>query len=536
MELSLLAKARQKYQLQLPTLLQELDQIAFSKKPMQTPDSVKEYFPNTKGYPLLKGEKRGEKRRGRALKVGVVLSGGQASGGHNVIIGLFEALKQIHPESVLLGFLEGPSGIIEGRFKLLERKELDNYRNSGGFDLIGSGRTKIESPEQLQKAKEVMQKERIDALVIIGGDDSNTNAAVLAEYFLASGCKTQVIGVPKTIDGDLQNGYVEISFGFDTACKVYAEMIGNIARDAISAKKYTHFIKLMGRSASHIALECALQTQPNLTLIAEEVALEKKTLQQIGEEIADLVVERYRQKKAYSVIILPEGLIEALEEMKHLFLELNSWLAQEECKNLGFEKLLQKAQQGLQEQSLKTLAFLPQEIQKQVLSDRDPHGNVQVTHIQTEKLLIEVVDRILKERNFQGKFSPVSHFFGYEGRAAFPSNFDASYCFALGFAAAALIQEGVTGYMACVTHLKKAPELWEVYGLALTSLMHLEMRKGKQKPVIAKALVDLSGKPFQFFKKHRDSWKLEDSYRFPGPMQFFGEKTLTDQGPKILSC
>lgn len=530
-----LLKARQKYPLRLPKILQELDSLTFTKESIQNTkeQELKALFPHVIGQPLLKAEKTMGKK-GHSFIVGVVLSGGQAAGGHNVIAGLFDALKQIHPGSTLLGFLNGPSGIIEGKFKNLEHKELENFRNTGGFDLIGSGRTKIETPEQLQKSLEVMKTHKIDALVVIGGDDSNTNACVLAEYFLQSGCKTQVIGVPKTIDGDLQNHFVEISFGFDTACKTYSEMIGNIARDALSAKKYTHFIKLMGRSASHIALECALQTHPNLTLIAEEIAQEKKSLQQIGEEIADLIIKRAEMGKNYGVILIPEGLIEAIEEMNKLFSELNGLLVRDDFKNLSAKDSSLKMQTTLKDEILKTFLFLPEEIRLQIVSDRDPHGNVQVAHINTEKLLVEIVSKILKQRNFQGNFSPVNHFFGYEGRAGFPSNFDATYCYALGFTAAALIQEGVTGYMACVTHLKKEPEEWDVYGLPLVSLMHMEMRKGKQKPVIAKALVDLKGKPFQFFKAHREQWMYQDEYDFPGPMQFFGEPALTDSIPKIV--
>lgn len=534
MVLSPLLKARQKYQLRLPQILQELDSLMFSKGLSTEKSEIQALFPHMVGYPLLKGEKSA-RRKSHPFTVGVVLSGGQAAGGHNVIVGLFDALKQIHPESSLLGFLNGPSGIIEGKFKNLERKELENFRNAGGFDLIGSGRTKIETPEQLQKSLEVVKTHKIDAVVVIGGDDSNTNAALLAEYFLKNGCKTQVIGVPKTIDGDLQNNFVDISFGFDTACKTYSEMIGNIARDALSAKKYTHFIKLMGRSASHIALECALQTQPNLTLIAEEIAQEKKSLQQIGEEIADLIIKRAEMGKNYGIILIPEGLIEAIEEMNNLFSELNTLLASEEVQGLAVKEIRVKMQNSLEGSSLKTFTFLPEEIQLQIVSDRDPHGNIQVAHIDTEKLLMEIVSKILKQKNFQGKFSAVNHFFGYEGRAGFPSNFDATYCYALGFTAAALIQEGVTGYMACVTHLKKQPEDWDVYGLPLLSLMHLEMRKGKQKPVIAKALVDLKGKPFQFFKNHREEWMVKDDYQFPGPIQFFGEESLTNSVPKIVS-
>ncbi|MEI8300327.1 MAG: diphosphate--fructose-6-phosphate 1-phosphotransferase [Chlamydiota bacterium] len=534
MALSPLLKARQKYHLRLPEILQELDSLMFSKSLTEEKSEIQPLFPHLVGYPLLKGEKAA-RRKVHPLTVGVVLSGGQAAGGHNVIIGLFDALKQIHPKSTLLGFLEGPSGIVEGRFKNLEKKELENFRNTGGFDLIGSGRTKIETPEQFEKSLEVMKTNKIDALVVIGGDDSNTNAALLAEYFLQHGAKTQVIGVPKTIDGDLQNSFVDISFGFDTACKTYSEMIGNIAKDALSAKKYTHFIKLMGRSASHIALECALQTHPNLTFIGEEIAKEKKTLQQIGEEIADLVIKRAEMGKNYGVILIPEGLIEAIEEMGILFLELNRLLVTEVFKSLSIKEIRAKIESVLQGEVLKTFSSLPEAIQLQILSDRDPHGNIQVAHIDTEKLLMQIVLKILKQRNFQGKVSFVNHFFGYEGRAGFPSNFDATYCYALGFTAAALIQEGVTGYMACVSQLTKEPEQWGVYGLPLLSLMHLEMRKGKQKPVIAKALVSLTDKPFQFFKKHRSDWMYKDDYQFPGPIQFFGDEDLTNSVPIIVS-
>jgi pyrophosphate--fructose-6-phosphate 1-phosphotransferase len=534
MGLSPLAQARQKYHLRLPQILQELDSLRFSKDLSKEKPEIQALFPHMLGFPLLKGEPA-SRRKGRPFTVGVVLSGGQAAGGHNVIIGLFDALKQIDSKSILLGFLNGPLGIVEGTFKKLEQKELEAFRNTGGFDLIGSGRTKIETCEQLEKSLEVMISHQIDALVVIGGDDSNTNAAVLAEYFLKNRCKTQVIGVPKTIDGDLQNHFVDISFGFDTACKTYSEMIGNIARDALSAKKYTHFIKLMGRSASHIALECALQTHPNLTLIAEEIAQQKKTLHQIGEEIADLIIQRADRGKNYGIILIPEGLIESIAEMNSLFLELNTQLAREELRLLSVKEIRVQIQTFLQGPSLKTFAFLPEEIQLQIVSDRDPHGNVEVAHVDTEKLLMKIVSKILQQRNFEGKFSPLNHFFGYEGRAGFPSNFDATYCYALGFTAAALIQEGVTGYMACVTHLKKPPEDWGVYGLPLLSLMHLEMRKGTQKPVIAKALVDLKGEPFRFFQSHRDEWMYKDDYQCPGPIQFCGDEALMNSVPRIVS-
>ncbi len=444
----------------------------------------------------------------------------------------FDALKKLNPQSQVFGFLDGPGGIIAGKAKNYPTDLIAPYLNQGGFDMIGSGRTKIETEEQLAASLSVVQSMKLDGLVIIGGDDSNTNAAILAEYFLKHGCTAKVIGVPKTIDGDLKNAYVATSFGFDTACKIYSEIIGNIARDALSAKKYYHFIKLMGRSASHIALECAMATQPNLTLIGEEVAAKKMTLSQITKEIADLVVKRAETGKHYGVILIPEGLIEFIPEISILIKELNQILNAEHTSSAQIASRLTPSSQ-------KCLAALPEKIQRQLLFTRDPHGNVQVSLIETERLLAELVSKELEERKekgtYKGKFAPLQHFFGYEGRAGFPSHFDSNYCYALGFAATLLIDEGATGYMAFISHLHKPVQEWGMGGVPLTSLLHLEMRKGKEKPVIQKTLVDLKAKPFAYFQEKRDRWKLEDEYRYPGPIQFFGDKKLTDQITLTLS-
>ncbi len=483
---------------------------------------IEKHFPKTFGRPLLHPAK-GSPPPTKGLKVGVVFSGGQAAGGHNVIAGLFDSLKSFHHESQLLGFLGGPLGIVEGKTLEISEDLLRNYRNQGGFDLIGSGRTKIETKEQLDKSIQVFEKLLLDGVVIIGGDDSNTNAAVLAEYALDKGCKTKVIGVPKTIDGDLKNDDVDISFGFHTACSTYAEMIGNIARDASSAKKYTHFIKLMGRSASHIALECALLTHPNMTLIGEEIAEKKMTLKEITTSLADLIEKRGNQGKNYGVILIPEGIVEFVPEMKTLIGELNTLLSEG------------KDEKSLSPNAKKTFDFLPKEIAQQFLLDRDPHGNVQVSHIQTEILFSTLVKEALKNRpTFKGKFSPVHHFFGYEGRAGLPTNFDAAYCSALGHVAALLIQGGHTGYMSAIRHLSKPSYEWAICAIPITSLMNLETRKGKEKPVIRKALVDLSGPPFKFFERNRTKWMEEDHYLYPGPIQFEGDPSITDEPPKSL--
>jgi pyrophosphate--fructose-6-phosphate 1-phosphotransferase len=519
-----LQKYRTKYKPILPRVL-EGDVIFKGSGATTSLGNAKEIerqFPKTFGRPLLLPRK-GEKILPKALKVGVVFSGGQAAGGHNVITGLFDALKGLHHECQLIGFLDGPSGIIEGKTMHLSEDLLQNYRNQGGFDLIGSGRTKIETEEQLEQSIAVFEKLLLNGVVIIGGDDSNTNAAILAEYALSRGCQTKVVGVPKTIDGDLKNPHVDISFGFHTACTTYAEMIGNIARDAFSAKKYTHFIKLMGRSASHIALECALLTQPNLTLIGEEVAEKKMTLKQITSLLADLIEKRGNQGKNYGVILIPEGIIEFIPEMKTLISELNTLLS--EGKN----------QNDLSEEGKQTFTFLPKDIAHQLLLDRDPHGNVQVSHIQTEILLSTLVKEELKKRStFKGKFAPIHHFFGYEGRAGFPTNFDATYCYTLGHVAARLIQGGHTGYMCAVKRLTKPPADWEVAALPITSLMNLEVRKGKEKAVIRKALVDLESPPFKFLQRSRIKWMEEDHYLYPGPIQFEGDPAFTSAPPKSL--
>lgn len=537
MNASPLLKLRQQAKIPIPTLLQEINCLGFDHLKTQAEalsnTQIASLFPNLSKSQVLKAVIT-KKKHNKPLKIGVVLSGGQAAGGHNVICGLFDALKNIHPESELLGFLSGPAGIIKGKYKKLDQALLDQYRNTGGFDLIGSGRDKIETQEQLQSSVEVLQSLELDGLIIIGGDDSNTNAAVLAEYCFLKDVKTKVIGVPKTIDGDLQNSWVDISFGFDTACRTYSEMIGNIARDALSAKKYTHFIKLMGRSASHIALECALQTHPNLTFIGEEVHQQGLTLKDITHQIAGLIVNRYALGKSFGVILIPEGLIEAIKEMSILIKKLNFLMSQSAFIQLSSSDLLKKIQSSLDPACLTTFNYLPESIQKQLLLDRDPHGNVQVAQIETEKLFIETVKTELKERGFKGKFSPVSHFFGYEGRAAFPTLFDAHYTYSLGVTAACLIKEGFTGYMAAIKDLVAPVENWQPMAVPLTALMHMEERKGVLKPVIAKALVDLEGQAYKTFAARKEHWLVHDDYCFPGPIQYFGDSSICQQIPMIL--
>ncbi|HSX11656.1 MAG TPA: 6-phosphofructokinase [Chlamydiales bacterium] len=473
--LSPLQKKRLAYQPVIPDLLRDLKSVCFKtvKSSRHPPENLRKLFPKTfdsPSYSLTVGEgKRG------SVKVGVVFSGGLAAGGHNVIAGICDAGAHV------IGFLGGPSGIVDNKWK--EIKEIGPYRNQGGFDLLGSGRTKIETAEQLAASMKTMLEHQLDGLVVIGGDDSNTNAAVLAEYFLAHGCQTRVVGVPKTIDGDLRSADIEISFGFDSACKTYAELIGNIARDGLSARKYYHFIKLMGRSASHIALECAMATHPNMTLIGEE----RKGLEQMVGEIADLVCRRSEAGKGYGVILIPEGLIEFVPEL---------------TKNLNLEK--------------------------------DPHGNVELSKIETEKFLIDLVLQELKKRQFKGKFNALGHSFGYEGRACLPSNFDANYCTALGLLAVVCVREGLTGVICAVQNLKKHPNEWQLKAVPIVQLMRMETRLGKEKPVIEKALVDMKGKSFVYFSQFRKSWEIEDQYRYPGPIQFFGDAELTDGAPLSL--
>ncbi len=530
-EFSLLHEKRLAYLPHLPRLLRALSQLSLVKEPLHAKKGeIASLFPHTWGQPLLKWKHvKHESIIKKALRLGVVFSGGQASGGHNVIAGIFDALQEIHPESALFGFLGGPSGIIEGKSVVITRELLHPFRNQGGFDLIGSGRTKIETKEQMQASLQACKNLSLQGLIIIGGDDSNTNAALLAEYFAEKKAGISVIGSPKTIDGDLKNEHIEISFGFDTACKIYSELIGNIARDALSAKKYYHFIRLMGRSASHIALECALATRPNLAVIGEEIAKEKKTLPQIVGEIADLIVERSSLKKDYGVILVPEGIIEFIPEIKLLLKELNALL---------IETSPQKIEERLTPACREVFLFLPKSMQEQLLFDRDPHGNVQVSKIETEKLLAYLVDLELKKRKekglYKGKFSTVEHFLGYEGRCGMPSNFDAQYCYALGFTAALLVREGANGYMACVGGLHNPPEGWEPKGAPLAAMFAFEKRQGKDKPVIKKALVDLEGKAFAYFQAMRGRARLDDHYLYPGPIQFAGDPLLTETVPFTL--
>lgn len=525
----MLQKLRQEYKPKLPKALahfEKLKGIASEKIPEWS--ESKAYFPKLAGQPIIRFQEHSAHQP--ILKVGVVLSGGQAPGGHNVISGLLDALKKMNPESLLYGFLGGPKGIIENSHVLLDEEKLAPYRNQGGFDLIGSGRTKIEKPEQFAAALETAKSLELDGLVIIGGDDSNTNAAFLAEYFLQNGCKTSVVGVPKTIDGDLKNSYVEASFGFDTASKVYSELIGNIARDALSAKKYYHFIKLMGRSASHIALECALQTHPNYTFISEEIAAKKSSLAHLVSELADMICKRAEEGKDYGVILIPEGLIEFISQVKLLIQELNTLLAN----NTNQEGVLKK----LSKEALECFHLLPPKIQEQLFLERDPHGNVQVSKIETEKLFIDLISKALEDRKkkgqYTGKFSPQPEFCGYEGRCSMPTNFDSNYCYALGHVAALLINEGLTGYMAVVENLSRSVHDWQIAGVPFLAMMTSEIRKGKENAVISKGLVDLEGKPFEMFANHRKDWMLKDDYQYPGPIQFFGPEKLTDSITKTL--
>ncbi len=510
---SLIEELRLKYRPQLPALLSDLSTIDFeSSASLPTSREIKAVFPHVTQEVVLAGTK-GSSLPSQPLRVGVVFSGGQAAGGHNVVAGLFDALTRLNSKNVLIGFLDGPGGIVQGKYLELKKERLDAYRNLGGFDLLGSGRTKIETEEQLKSTLDVITHLKLDGLVVVGGDDSNTNSAVLAEYFLKSGCKTRVIGVPKTIDGDLTNSYVSISFGFDTATKTYAELIGNLAKDTLSDKKYYHFIKLMGRSASHIALECALATHPNLTFIGEE----KLSLPEIISQLADLVIKRAAVGKYYGIVLIPEGLIEFIPEMKSLI-----------------EELSQNGVEGLSTSSQTIWSSFSEEVQKQFLLGRDSHGNLNVSAIQTEVFLIDMLKAKLKKRQFQAPFIPVPHFFGYEGRSAFPSNFDVTYAETLGYVATLLIARGYTGYMSCVFPLTSPSQDWKIGGVPLTSLMHFEMRKGRQKPVIAKTLVNLKGKAYLTYKAQKESWILDDNYSFPGPIQLFGEPQLTDTTPLII--
>ena len=544
---SALQKARYGYQPKLPAVLADNQPqdivINFGEPTSAIADQVEleKLFKNTYGKPEALFQKGSNPDAGKKLRVGIILSGGQAPGGHNVIAGLYDGIKKGNKDSVVLGFKGGPSGLIDGDYVEITDSFMDEYRNTGGFDMIGSGRTKIETPEQYAASVATAEKLDLDAVVIIGGDDSNTNAALLAERFLELGKKTRVIGVPKTIDGDLKNQQIETSFGFDTACKTYSELIGNIGRDANSAKKYWHFIKLMGRSASHIALECALQTQPNICLISEEVEAKQLTLRAITDDICKVIAKRAENKENFGVVLIPEGLVEFIPEMKALIAELNDTMAghQEEFNSLAnFAARKDWLKSHLTSASYETFASLPEAIAAQFLADRDPHGNVQVSRIETEKLLASMVEERLavmkKEGSYKGTFSSYTHFFGYEGRCAFPSNFDADYCYALGYTAFLLIASGVTGYLSSVRNLTAPAAQWTAGGIPLTMMMNMEQRHGSKKPVIRKALVELDGKPFLEFAAHRDEWAVNTSYLFPGAIQYYGPSEVCDLTTKTI--
>lgn len=542
MKTSALQVERAAYQPKLPKALQGAVKVQ-EGAPTQSVDDqeeIQKLFPHTYGMPLVEFVP-GEHTESKRLNVGVILSGGQAPGGHNVISGLFDAVKKLNPENQLYGFLMGPGGLVEHHYVEITKDFLDPYRNTGGFDMIGSGRTKLEKEEQFEKGLEILKKLDIKALVIIGGDDSNTNACVLAEYYAAKEYGIQVIGCPKTIDGDLKNEQIETSFGFDTATKTYAELIGNIERDCNSARKYWHFIKVMGRSASHIALECALQTQPNICLISEEIQEKDQTLNEIVENIASVVAHRAHEGNNFGVVVIPEGLIEFIPAIGRLIGELNDLLAAHGADYKDLDKDAQRKYilEHLSEANRSTFETLPEDVARQLSLDRDPHGNVQVSLIETEKLLSNMVAAKLeqwkKEKKYDGKFSPLHHFFGYEGRCAAPSNFDADYCYALGTSAVQLIANGKTGYMAIVKNTTSCTDDWKAGGVPITMMMNMERRNGEMKPVIRKALVDLNGKPFKTLAEHRDEWAKKTCYIYPGPIQYWGPSKVCDQTTKTLS-
>ena len=534
MKKSLLQQERAAYLPKLPKGLQGVVKVK-EGEPTQSvgnQEEIKALFPNTYGMPLVEFVP-GDEAVSKKMNVGVILSGGQAPGGHNVITGLFDAIKKLNPENRLYGFILGPGGLVDHKYMEITAEIADEYRNTGGFDMIGSGRTKLEKEDQFEKGLEIIRKLDIQAIVIIGGDDSNTNACVLAEYYAAKNYGVQVIGCPKTIDGDLKNDQIETSFGFDTACKTYSELIGNIERDCNSARKYWHFIKVMGRSASHIALECALQTQPNICLISEEVEAKEMSLDAVVEYIANAVAERAAKGDNFGTVIIPEGLIEFIPAIKKLIAQLNDVLVLPEAQALSGNDQIDFAKSHLTEENLAVFNSLPTSVARQLALDRDPHGNVQVSLIETEKLLSEMVAKKLglmkNDGKYQGKFSPQHHFFGYEGRCAAPSNFDADYCYALGTSAAQLIANGKTGYMAIVKNTTAPTDEWKAGGVPITMMMNMERRHGEMKPVIRKALVELDGKPFKTFAAQRDKWAKETCYIYPGPIQYWGPSSVCDR-------
>ena len=547
-DLSPLQKARYQYAPKLPKMLRNgISEISVLEGEETTSvadqEKIKALFPNTYGKKEITFQKGQNTSVAKKQVVGVILSGGQAPGGHNVVCGLYDALKATNPENVLYGFKKGPSGLLEDDYLIFDDAYIDQYRNTGGFDIIGSGRTKLETEEQFAVAAEVCKKHGITAIVIIGGDDSNTNAAVLAEYFAAHDAGVQVIGCPKTIDGDLKNEDIECSFGFDTATKTYSEVIGNIERDANSAKKYWHFVKVMGRSASHVALECALQTQPNVCLISEEVAEKKMSLSQIADYIADSVEARAAKGMNFGVAIIPEGVVEFVPEFSALIAEINELLAGSKAEAFNalpnWKEKYAFIENGLSQEAMAVFAILPEGIQQQLFLERDPHGNVQVSLIESEKLFSAIVKAKLEERKaagtYKGKFNALHHFFGYEGRCAFPSNFDADYCYSLGYNAFMLIQYGYNGYLSKVSNLSKSADEWVAGGMPITKMMNIERRHGEDKPVIRKALVELDGKPFKFFESHREQWAKETCYTYPGAIQYYGPAEVCDLTTRTLA-
>ena len=542
MEKSALQNARAAYQPKLPKALQGAVKIK-EGAPTQSVDNqedIKKLFPNTYGMPIIEFEPAASENNSK-INVGVILSGGQAPGGHNVITGLFDQIKRLNPENRLFGFILGPGGFVDHNYKELTKEVIDEYRNTGGFDMIGSGRTKLEKVEQFEKGLEIARELNLSAIVIIGGDDSNTNACVLAEYYAAKNYGIQVIGCPKTIDGDLKNEQIETSFGFDTACKTYSELIGNIERDCNSARKYWHFIKVMGRSASHIALECALQCQPNVCLVSEEVEQKDMTLNQIVDDLCQIIAKRAEDGNNFGTVIVPEGLIEFIPAIGRLIQELNDLLAAHGADYKDLDKDAQRKYiiEHLSKENAATFETRPADVARQLSLDRDPHGNVQVSLIETEKLLSAMCEARLaemkKEGKYVGKFAAQHHFFGYEGRCAAPSNFDADYCYALGTSAAQLIANGKTGYMAIVKNTTAPADQWIAGGVPITMMMNMERRNGEMKPVIRKALVELDGAPFKEFASKRDVWARETAYVYPGPIQYWGPTEVCDQPTKTLA-